>query len=118
VNGAQGAGGGISEGPGPSLRSAREAIGLTEQQAAEQLNLDASAVIALEAGDLAAHGAPDFARGHLKRYGALLGLPEDELLAAYERARTQPDQPSLVPHSRLEMEPARSRPAWPWAGLP
>jgi cytoskeleton protein RodZ len=115
VNGVRGAGGEIGEGPGASLRRARETIGLTEQQAAEQLNLDASAVIALEAGDLAALGAPVFARGHLKRYGALLGLPEEQLLAAYERASTQPEQPSLVPHSRLEMEPARGRPAWPWA---
>jgi cytoskeleton protein RodZ len=115
VNAVRGAGTGSGEGPGASLRSAREAIGLTEQQAAEQLNLDASVVIALETGDLAALGAPVFARGHLKRYGALLGLPEEQLLAAYERASTQPEQPSLVPHSRLDMQPARGRPAWPWA---
>jgi cytoskeleton protein RodZ len=104
-----------AEGPGPSLTRGREALGLTEQQAAEQLNLDVSVVYALESGDLASLGAPVFARGHLKRYGAMLGLPEDELLAAYERARTQPEQPSLVPHSRQEMSPTRDRRAWPWA---
>lgn len=103
------------EGPGPSLTRGREALGLTEQQAAEQLNLDVSVVYALESGDLASLGAPVFARGHLKRYGGMLGLPEDELLAAYERARTQPEQPSLVPHSRQEMAPTRDRRAWPWA---
>jgi cytoskeleton protein RodZ len=94
---------------------ARESLGLTEQQAAEQLNLDVSVVHALESGDLASLGAPVFARGHLKRYGAMLGLPEDELLASYERARTQPEQPSLVPHSRQDMAPTRDRRAWPWA---
>jgi cytoskeleton protein RodZ len=104
-----------AEGPGPALTRGREALGLTEQQAAEQLNLDVSVVYALESGDLASLGAPVFARGHLKRYGAMLGLPEDELLAAYERARTQPEQPSLVPHSRQEMSPTRDRRAWPWA---
>jgi cytoskeleton protein RodZ len=104
------------DGPGPSLRRAREALGLTEQQAAEQLNLDATVVRALESDDLAALGAPVFARGHLRRYGSLLGLTEDSLLSAYERAVTQPAQPSLVPHSRLEMAPVtRGRPAWPWA---
>jgi cytoskeleton protein RodZ len=102
-------------GPGPLLRRARETRGLTRQQAAEQLNLDATVVLALESDDLAALGAPVFARGHLRRYGALLGIPDDELLTAYEQARTQPDQPSLVPHSRLEMAPVRSRPVWAWA---
>jgi cytoskeleton protein RodZ len=110
-----GAGDALVEGPGPALTRAREARGLSEQQAAEQLNLDVSVVYALESGDLAALGAPVFARGHLKRYGALLGLPEDQLLAAYERARTQPEQPSLVPHSRQDMAPTRDRRAWPWA---
>lgn len=104
-----------SDGPGPSLRRARESLGLTEQQAAEQLNLDATVVRALESDDLAALGAPVFARGHLRRYGTLLGLPEDSLLTAYERAATQPTQPSLVPHSRQEMAPVRGRPRWPWA---
>ena len=102
-------------GPGSRLRRAREARGLTEQQAAEQLNLDATAVIAIENDDLAALGAPVFARGHLRRYGALVGVPADELLTSYQQARTQPDQPSLVPHSRLEMAPVRSRPVWAWA---
>jgi cytoskeleton protein RodZ len=103
------------DGPGSSLRRAREALGLTEQQAAEQLNLDATVVRSLENDDLAALGAPVFARGHLRRYGALLGLPADSLLTAYERAATQPSQPSLVPHSRQEMAPVRGRPRWPWA---
>lgn len=103
------------DGPGPRLRRAREGQGVSVQQAAEQLNLDATVVTAIENDDLAALGAPVFARGHLRRYGALLGVAEDELLTAYERARTQPDQPSLVPHSRIEMAPVRSRPVWAWA---
>jgi cytoskeleton protein RodZ len=115
VSDARGANAAPTEGPGPALTRAREARGLTEQQAAEELNLDVSVVLALESGDLASLGAPVFARGHLKRYGAMLGLPEDALLASYERARTQPQQPSLVPHSRQDMVPTRDRRAWPWA---
>jgi cytoskeleton protein RodZ len=96
------------------LRRAREARGLTDQQAAEQLNLDPMVVVALESDDFAALGAPVFAKGHLRRYGAMLGLPEQELLAAYEGSKVQPDQPTLVPKSRLEMTPVRGRPKGPW----
>ena len=105
---------GVGSGPGPMLRHARESHGLTPQQAAEQLNLDVSVVEALEHDDLAALGAPVFAKGHLRRYGAMLGLVEDELLAAYGRAVAQPEVPTLVPRARHEMMPVRGRPKWPW----
>jgi cytoskeleton protein RodZ len=103
-----------TSGPGPVLRRARESLGMTEQQAAEQLNLDVSVVEALERGDFAALGAPVFAKGHLRRYGAMLGVVEDELLAAYGRAGAQPEAPTLVPRARQEMMPTRGRPKWPW----
>lgn len=105
---------GVGSGPGPMLRRARESSGLTPQQAAEQLNLDVSVVEALERDDFAALGAPVFAKGHLRRYGAMLGLVEDELLAAYGRASAQPEMPTLVPRARQEMMPVRGRPKWPW----
>ena len=101
-------------GPGALLRRAREAAGLSEQQAAEQLNLDSNVVAALERDDLAALGAPVFAKGHLRRYGALLGIPESDLIGAYERSRAQPETPSLIPKARVEMSPVRGRPKWPW----
>jgi len=105
-----------TSGPGPMLRRAREARGLTEQQAAEQLNLDVMVVSALERDDLAALGAPVFAKGHLRRYGGLLGIAEEQLLAAYECAHAQPEAPSLIPKARQEMNmmPVRGRPKWPW----
>lgn len=101
-------------GPGLLLRRARESRGLTEQQAAEQLNLDVTVVEALERDDFARLGAPVFAKGHLRRYGAMLGLVEEELIAAYERAGTQLLVPTLVPRARQEMLPIRGRPKWPW----
>ena len=100
--------------PGSRLERQRELAGLTEQQVAEQLNLDAAAVTALERDDYSALGAPVFVRGHLKRYAALLGLDEDEILGAYERSRAHLSQPTLVPKSRAEMMPDRGRPKWPW----
>jgi len=101
-------------GPGQMLRLAREARGLSEQQAAEQLNLDVTVVEALERDDLAALGAPVFAKGHLRRYGGLLGVDEEQMLAAYARAQAQPETPTLIPRARQEMMPVRGRPRWPW----
>lgn len=102
-------------GLGATLRRARESRGITALQAAEQLNLDRSVVDALERDDLAALGAPVFAKGHLRRYGGLLGLQDDELLAAYEHASALPEVPSLIPKARREMAPVRGEPTkWPW----
>jgi cytoskeleton protein RodZ len=100
--------------PGASLKSAREARGLTPQQAAEQLTLDVSVVTALEANDFAALGAPVFAKGHLKRYAALMDLSADELLGAYQRASDQAPAPVQAPRARVAMIPARNRAGWPW----
>lgn len=100
--------------PGSRLERQRALAGLTEQQVAEQLNLDAAAVTALERDDYSLLGAPVFVRGHLKRYAVLLGLDEDEILAAYERSRAHLSQPTLVPKSRAEMMPDRGPPKWPW----
>ncbi len=100
--------------PGARLRRQRELAGLTEQQVAERLNLDTVAVQALESDDYAALGAPVFVRGHFKRYAALLGMPGDEVLGAYDRSRAQLAPPTLVPKSRVEMAPPRRRVVSPW----
>ena len=100
--------------PGARLKREREASGLTEQQAAEALNLDPTVIMVLEANDFAALGAPVFAKGHLRRYASMLGLAEDEILGAYERSKQHIEEPTLVPKARLEMVPVRSKPRWPW----
>jgi len=100
--------------PGARLRREREARGLSQQQAAEQLTLDVSVVVALEANDFATLGAPVFARGHLRRYAGMLDLPADDILGGYQRSKGQPEQPTLVPRSRSEMLPVRGPPKWPW----
>lgn len=100
--------------PGARLRREREGRGMSQQQAAETLNLDPVILAYLEANDFTALGAPVFVKGHLRRYAAMLGLNEDELLLAYERSKQQLDEPTLVPKSRLEMAPVRGKPRWPW----
>jgi cytoskeleton protein RodZ len=102
------------EGPGAELAQERERQGLTEQQVAERLNLDVSVIHWIEQDDFAALGAPVFARGHLRRYAALLGLPPERLLEAYERWGTHPSQPTLIPRAREDLRPSRPPPRWPW----
>lgn len=104
----------LPAGMGARLRRERERRDLTVQQAAEQLNLDPTVIHALEADDYAALGAAVFAKGHLRRYGGLLGLPDAELIEAFEQSRAQLPQPTLVPKARVEMIPVRARPKWPW----
>ncbi len=84
---------GPEAGPGAWLADAREQAGLSLMQAAEQLHLDVSAVKALEAGRFEVLGAAVYARGHLRRYAELLGLPAQE-----------------VEKSFLQLHPARSTP--------
>jgi cytoskeleton protein RodZ len=84
---------GPEAGPGAWLAAAREQAGLSLMQAAEQLHLDVSAVKALEAGRFEVLGAAVYARGHLRRYAELLGLPAQE-----------------VEKSFLQLHPARSTP--------
>jgi cytoskeleton protein RodZ len=106
---------GPGDGPGGRLRHEREQRGLSSQQVAEQLNLDVAVIEALEANDFPALGAPVFARGHLRRYAALLGIHEGALLAQYEAAR-QPETPTLVPRAHFERLPERRATPWPWVG--
>jgi cytoskeleton protein RodZ len=72
--------------PGLQLTAARERAGWSLLQVADKLHLDVSTVRALEADDFAALGALVYARGHLRRYGELLGLPAGEIEVACARA--------------------------------
>jgi len=73
---------------GQRLKAEREKKGLSAQKAADELNLDGWVVDALESGDYARVGPAVYAKGHLKRYAALLGLPVTEILEAYDTQST------------------------------
>lgn len=83
--------------PGRRLRMAREARGLSAAQAADLMRLSPAIVAAIEGDRYAELGAPVFARGHLRRYAALLGLPGDELIDGYDRSQAGPAVPTLIP---------------------
>jgi cytoskeleton protein RodZ len=70
--------------PGSKLKAERERRGLSAQKAADELHLDRWVIDALEADDYKRIGPTVYAKGHLKKYAALLGLPAAEILAGYE----------------------------------
>jgi cytoskeleton protein RodZ len=75
---------------GQRLKAEREKKGLSAQKAADELHLDGWVVDALESGDYARIGPPVYAKGHLKHYAGLLGLPAENLLEGYETASAAP----------------------------
>lgn len=102
--------------PGMRLRTAREALGLSIETAAERLHLNSALVLAMEEDRFALLGAPVFARGHLRNYAALLGIPESDVIGAIG-ADAMPE-PSFLP--ALDLKPRardHSRWAWPVAAL-
>jgi len=97
--------------PGARLRDAREAKGLTIEAAAERLRLNPALVLAMEEDRLALLGAPVFARGHLRSYAVLLGLPEEEVLASF--GTSEVPEPSFLPAMHLRPK-IRDRARWAW----
>lgn len=75
-----------TENLGVRLRLAREAQELSIDAIAAELRIPAPSLSALEECRFEALGAPVFAKGYLKQYGARLGLKVDELVAEYERS--------------------------------
>lgn len=66
---------------GQALRAAREAQGLTVEDAASRLRLMHRQIDAMESEDFASLGQPVFARGFVRNYARLVGLDPEPLLA-------------------------------------
>lgn len=71
--------------PGALLQRAREAKGLTPEQVSSQTMLSRATVEALENNDFERLSQPVFVRGYYRKCAKVLGLPEDEVMAAYAR---------------------------------
>jgi cytoskeleton protein RodZ len=100
---------------GPRLKAERERRGLSSQKAADELHLDGWVIDALEADDYERIGPSVYAKGHLKRYAALLGLPSAEIMDGYESRAQAPRPPASQPANvRLRTDtPAVSDLPWP-----
>lgn len=75
--------------PGQLLRQARERAGLGSEDLAGQLKLAKNTLEALERDDFAALSEPVYVRGYYRKIAKVLGVPEAELIAAYD-AHSQP----------------------------
>jgi len=87
--------------PGDLLAGGRRKHGWTLERVAQELNLDAGTVLALEESRFETLGAPVFARGHLRKYADLLGIDPDDVVAAYDATADETETTELPPPSGL-----------------
>lgn len=73
----------LGEGPGAALKSAREALNVSEREVADALNLPLSVIEAMEANDYEQLPPPVFTRGYLRSYARLLELDPDDIVASF-----------------------------------
>ncbi len=99
------------ESPGRRLRQRRESLGWSLEQAAHELRMSASVLAALEEERWDVLEAPIFIRGHLRNYARLLGLPPEELVAAWERVRPV-ETPEIRPGRPQGPHMAAGTPRW------
>ena len=95
--------------PGVKLKAERERRGLSAQKAADEMHLDRWVIDALEADDYQRIGPTVYAKGHLKKYAALLGLPAAEIMSGFEgrpQVKTEPVSagPSMLLSTRSDSE--------------
>ena len=86
----------LSLAPGSRLQREREKHGWSLVEAAERMHLDPWAIEALEANRFESVGPAVFAKGHLRQYAIILGVPTAEILSAYEGLR-QAAPPATAP---------------------
>ncbi len=101
--------GAAGRGPGARLKAERELRGLALGVVAETLHVAPRVVAAMEANDFAAFDAPVYAKGFLRKYAGVLGIPVEEILAAYDALAGGPTHPTLIP----AMNVSPSKPALP-----
>ncbi|PJG59434.1 cytoskeleton protein RodZ [Aeromonas cavernicola] len=94
-------------GPGQLLRDAREQLGWTREQVASRLHLRLTLIAAIESDTYDKHTSHTFIRGYLRTYAKLVGIPEETILAAYEKlGLTPPDNIDMQTFSRRSRQQA------------
>jgi cytoskeleton protein RodZ len=106
----------VGDTPGPRLKVERERRGLSAQKAADDMHLDAWVIDALESDNYERIGPAVYAKGHLKKYASLLGLPAEEILAGYA-AVAAPRVVAVAPPS-VRLRASETVPSkLPWAPI-
>lgn|SRR3990167_1616011 len=91
---------------GSRLKTAREAMGLTERDAADRLHLSEKIITQLESEEISPSLPPVFIRGYLRAYANLLQIDTQELQRTLEKIN---DAPAIItPGTLRKFTPARS----------
>ncbi len=99
----------LAQALGQRLKAERERRGMSTQKAADEMHLDTWVIDALETGDYQRLGAPVYAKGHLKKYASILGLPPAEIAAGFA---PQPAAPVANPAAQpVNIRTMRASPA-------
>jgi cytoskeleton protein RodZ len=100
-----------SESPGSRLKVERERRGWSIQKAADDLHLDLWVIEGLEADQYERVGPAVYAKGHLKQYAEMLGIPSGEILTSYaalaQGSLAQGTPKSVTPQNNVKI-PATS----------
>ena len=102
---------------GQRLKAERERRGVSKQKAADEMHLDSWVIDALEAGDYQRIGPPVYAKGHLKRYATILGLPTAEVVSGYDTKPASPAAAALQPSSVRMRFTAQDSAGRPWTKM-
>ena len=81
---------------GERLAAARRANEISARDIAKELHLDEPKVRALEQNQFEVLGAPVFAKGHLRKYAELVGVPIDDILSDYYKLNRTTGAPPIV----------------------
>ncbi|MEI8297067.1 MAG: RodZ domain-containing protein [Pseudomonadota bacterium] len=84
-------------GPGGLLQAARVARGIDVAAVAAALRVTPALIDALEAERFEVFDAPVYVRGFLRTYARFVGLPMEQVLAAYDALAGEQRAPSLIP---------------------
>ncbi|MFQ1866818.1 cytoskeleton protein RodZ [Aeromonas veronii] len=94
-------------GPGQLLRNAREQLGWTREQVASRIHLRLTLIAAIESDTYDKHTSHTFIRGYLRTYAKLVGIPDETILAAYDKlGLTPPDNIDMQSFSRRSRQQA------------
>lgn len=81
---------------GERLRLARRKNDISVADIAKELHLDVPKVRALERNEFDVLGAPVFAKGHLRKYAELVGVPVDDVMTDYYQMNRSAGAPPVV----------------------
>ena len=99
---------------GERLAEARREQQISVLEIAKELHLDESKVRALERNEFDVLGAPVFAKGHLRKYAELVGVPIEDVLTDYYQLNRSTGAPPVVGPTRTQPSDVK---VGPWIAI-